>query len=135
MNSGAKLLDSDLGGVQAWRCAQTGLQRVLPGFCGQFFSGDWYVVLCAVTRGGALARQVFYWLGEGTIAEEQAAAQAVAFELDELLGGSTVVRAAGGAGEPTAGAGEAGEASAVRGRERRLQCQTVVVCRVFESSP
>ena len=92
VTAGAELLDSDLGGVQAWRCEQTSLQRVLPGFRGQFFAGDCYVVLCAATRGGALAREVFYWLGEATVAEEHAVAQAMAFELDEQLGGSTVVR-------------------------------------------
>ena len=40
-----------------------GLEVVQGRFHGQFFSGDCYVVLHGVDRGGVIVHEVFFWLG------------------------------------------------------------------------
>jgi len=80
-------------GLDIWRVEQFKVIKKSPSdnaYQGQFYQGDTYIVLNTKTKGNALERHIYFWLGKDSSQDEQGVAAYKTVELDMSLGGEPV---------------------------------------------
>jgi len=76
--------------LQIWRIEKFQVKDWPKNSYGQFFSGDSYICLYTVKKGGNCTYDIHFWLGNKTSQDEAGTAAYKTVELDSHLGGSPV---------------------------------------------
>ncbi|KAK9526357.1 hypothetical protein VZT92_015062 [Zoarces viviparus] len=77
-------------GLQIWRIENLELVPVPENLCGNFYTGDAYVILYTVNKKTSFFYHLHYWLGKECSQDESAAAAIFTVQLDDYLGGKPV---------------------------------------------
>ncbi|XP_068594523.1 gelsolin-like [Brachionichthys hirsutus] len=77
-------------GVEAWRVENMELVPVPGRLCGEFYSGDAYLVLRTIETCGRKQYNLHFWLGADCSQDERAAAVIFAVQVDDFLQGEPI---------------------------------------------
>ncbi|XP_074484132.1 scinderin isoform X1 [Sebastes fasciatus] len=77
-------------GLQIWRVESLELVPVPESLCGNFYTGDAYVILSTVRQKNSFFYHLHYWLGKECSQDESTAAAIFTVQLDDHLGGKPV---------------------------------------------
>ncbi|XP_042412347.1 villin-2-like isoform X1 [Zingiber officinale] len=96
MSSSTKILDPAFQGagqrvgLELWRIENFQPVPLLKSDYGKFYSGDSYIILQTISKGGAYSYDIHFWIGKDSSQDEAGTAAIKAVELDAVLGGRAV---------------------------------------------
>jgi hypothetical protein len=81
------MVDDGTGETQVWRIRNFAKEAVSAEECGQFFSGDAYIILYTYMKKSKKCYIIYFWQGQSCSADERGTSALLATELDDSLRG------------------------------------------------